>query len=293
MDRAQLRTAIRQKADMVDSLFVTDTEIDGLIDLSVADLYDILTRQYGDEYWATTTWIQVRGGTDPNIAWPRLEINRESPIPGPDEGPESCYALPDDFARLVRCQFFAGTVTRKSVLLEVPEGTDVVPALNWTLNCPDKRAYPMHPIDTAGQVIDFTPCDWRQARVAYRLRHGPMQQMSRSGTLYGEPVFTIVTHYGTAIEFLPVPNGEYAVQVTYVPTPSLLPNHPFPDYIIFDCAAQCLEKQRSDSSTLRALQARVVQRIEQYAKTPDAANPPKVVDIYGTNRVGGRRWPWP
>lgn len=278
---------------MVGSLFVTDDELDLMIDSSVADLYDLLTTQYGDEYFSRTSWIQTYAGTDPNISWPRLAID-PAIWTGPDDGPISAYALPDDFVRLVRVQFFVGTVTNTSVRIGTLAEYNVRSQENWTLNCTDKRAYPMHRIDTPGQVIDFTPMDWSQTRVGYRLRHGPLRQLRWIGLDGGVPVYTEDFCNGTAIDFLPVPKSSYAVQVTYVPTPTLLPNHPFPEYLIFDCAALCLEKQRSDSSTLRALQERVKARIAQYSRTPDAANAPRVVDVYGSNRIptSGEFPPW-
>jgi hypothetical protein len=293
MNRSELRTAIRRGADMVNSLFVTDDELDNWIDLSVASLYDILVAQYGDEYWSSTTWIQVRPGTDTTIAWPRLEIGVDTALAGPDTGYPSSYILPDDFVRLVRCQYLAGTVTRQQV--EVGELTAHAPetVYNWTLNCPDKHAYPMHRIDTPGQEIDFTPRSWLQTHVGYRLRRGVGQQLRYVG-FDAAPIYSVVTRTGTVIDFLPVPDAYYAVQVTYVPRPMLLPNHPFPEYLINDCIALCLEKQQSDSSVQRALQARVVEQIQQYSRTPDAANPPKIVDVYGSNRIPGSnsRLPW-
>lgn len=293
MDRSALRTAIREAANMANSLFVTDTEIDRMIDLSVADLFDILAKQYGDEYWAKTWWIQVRAGSDTAIAWPRFEPTPESPITAPDLGYPSCYALPNDFMRLVRCQFFRGTVSRQSVQVGTLVSHTAQSTQNWTLSCADKRAYPMHRIDTPGQLIDFEPRDWMQTRVAYRLRHGPISALSYLGLDGSTPVYTLVTNSDSVIDFLPVPNASYAVQVTYVPTPALHPtNHPFQDYLLYDCAAQCKEKEESDSSTLRALQQRVIDRIERYARTPDAAQAPKVADVYGRNRIPSSGDPW-
>lgn len=291
MNRDELRLAIRRAADMVNSQFVTDKEIDLMIDSSVGALYDILCQQYGDEYWSTVTWIQVSPGTNSQIAWPKLQTTAASP----DRGYPSAYALPDDFVRLVRAEFLVGTVTRQSATMGSVGGVHWTAADNtWALSASDKTAYPMHRIETAGQRIDMQPREWTQTHVGYRLRHGPAWALQASGvdgvTILYERAYVM----GSLIEFLPVPAGSYAVQITYVPEATLLPNHPFPNYLIYDCAALCLEKQQSDSSTLRALQQREVNRIEQYSRTPDAANPPMVVDVYGSNRIPrGRGYPWP
>lgn len=295
MNRDELHLAIRQRADMVGSPFVTDDEIDTWIDASVADLHDLLVAQYGAEYWSKTTWLQVLQQQDQQLGWPTSFVDMSrGRFDGPDyNAPETCFALPSDFARLVRCQFMVGTVTRDAVAVgpssssysfELPE--------NWCMVVTDRRAYPMHHIDTVGQMIDMAPQDWTQTRVGYRLRRGNGRTLigPTHTTGGGAPIYEWAYHNGTVIDFLPIPSGSYAIQVTYSPKPSLLPDHPFPEYLIFDCAASCLEKQRSDSSVLRALQERVKARIEREGQTPDAANPPKMVDVYGSNRIGPDRF---
>ena len=47
---ASLRTQVRQTADMVNSTFVSDSELNQFIDLSYAELYDILTATCEDYY---------------------------------------------------------------------------------------------------------------------------------------------------------------------------------------------------------------------------------------------------
>ena len=300
MNREDLRLAIRQRADMVGSLFVTDDEIDAMIDSSVGDLYDILAQQFGDEYWSTITWLQVNGTGDPSIAWPCLQLTQNGFVvdTGPDNGIGTLFPLPADFTRLTRVQFFKGTITRQNVNVGISQLSsqlsEVQPAPNWQLTAPDKTAYPIHRIDTAGQIFDYTPKDWLQTHVAYRLRHSATAQLRMSTVGTQGVIYQSLPVIDTWIEFLPVPTGQYAVQIEYVPKAQLIPNHPFPEYIIFDCAALCLEKQRSDSSTLRALQDRVKARISQSARTVDAANAPMVGDVYGRNRLPGSRggWPW-
>jgi hypothetical protein len=283
MNRGELRTAILRRADMVGSSFVSDAELDVWIDLLVTELHGILRQKYGDEYWSGITWIQVRPGSDASIAWPRLEINPESAIPGPDTGYASAYALPLDFLSLVRCQFLRGTVSREVVQIGTGEDYQWRSAENWTLNCPDMRAYPMRTIDTPGELIDFTPRDWTSIGVRYRLRSGPVRQLSlTSFNEGGSPAYSEVWHHGTIIEFLPPPIAEYAVQVTYVRAPQLLPNHPHIGYVICGVAAMCLQKQQQDPSALLAEQGKVVSLITGPSATVDAANPRRVTDVRRT-----------
>ena len=288
MNRDELRLAIRRRADMVGSAFVSDDELDAWCDIAIAELHGILRSKYGDEYFAKTTWIQVIPGTDPNIAWPRFEANVENSIPGPDTGYASAYPMPDDFLSLLRVQFLRGEVSRANVQVGVPGNFNTEAAENWTLNTQDKRALPMRPIDTPGQLIDFTPRNWMQFTPKYRLRSGPVRQLSYSTV--GE--YTEVWRTGTVIDFLPPPAEKYAVQVTYVRAPCLLPNHPHIAYVICGVAAMCLGKQQQDPSALLAEQGKVVALITGPEATKDAANPHCVVDIRGGG-MRRRMGPWP
>lgn len=48
---ATVRTTIRQRADMVNSQFVTDAELNGWINASYFELFDLLVAAYGDDYF--------------------------------------------------------------------------------------------------------------------------------------------------------------------------------------------------------------------------------------------------
>lgn len=288
MNRDELRTAILRRADMYGSDFVSEPELDAWIDISIAELHGILRSKYGDEYFAKTTWIQVNPGSNPNIAWPRTELNVESPIPGPDLGFPASYPLPDDFQSLLRCQFLRGTVSRANVQIAIGEDVSTQATENWTLSTPDRHAYPMSTIDSIGDVIDFTPRSWVQCLPQYRLRSGPVRQLSLSTYVAGQPVYSEVWHNGTVIEFLPVPAEQYAVQVTYVQSPQLLPDHPHIGYVICGVAAMCLSKQQQDPSALLAEQGKTVQLITGPNATKDAANPKRVIDRRGVG-IGRRR----
>lgn len=50
---AELRLQARQRADMVNSNFVSNSELTGYINSSIAELYDMLCEAYGEEYFVT------------------------------------------------------------------------------------------------------------------------------------------------------------------------------------------------------------------------------------------------
>ena len=61
---AQLRTATRQRSDMVNSQFVTDPEFNSYINQSYFELYDLLVSKYGDNYYVAPPHIITTDGTN-------------------------------------------------------------------------------------------------------------------------------------------------------------------------------------------------------------------------------------
>ena len=58
-----LRDEARQRADQVNSEFVTDAELNGYLNNSWSELYDILVSKNKDDYFLTSTSITVTSGT--------------------------------------------------------------------------------------------------------------------------------------------------------------------------------------------------------------------------------------
>lgn len=81
MTLAEIRTQARQRADMVASQFVTDAELNGWINSSVAELYDLLVQKYGDDYFVELYTFTTAGNVDR-------------------------YALPADFYKLLGVDLF-------------------------------------------------------------------------------------------------------------------------------------------------------------------------------------------
>lgn len=61
---AQLRTATRQRADMENSNFVSDSELNSYINSSIAELHDLLISCYGSDYFVSSATFTTTGGTD-------------------------------------------------------------------------------------------------------------------------------------------------------------------------------------------------------------------------------------
>jgi hypothetical protein len=308
MNRAGLRLRIRERADMVNSAFVTDTEINGLIDDATVDLYDFLVSTYGEEHFARDAWLNVKRNwaeqqgevTDLSVAWPNNVLSYsesigtrgeiylvDSPVPG--NGIPSGYALPPDFLRMVRVHYVKGYVGRVPVVI-IGEPVVATVAPSWRLvTASSEQMLPMHRIDLVGQAIDTKPMAWHQSRVGYRLLHGPTQ-LATGTSVDGDMVWrNMVT-----IQFLPVPAENYAVQCFYVPKARLLTEdtehlgYEFPEWVVFSCAAELLDKQDSDSRKMLARLEGVKERIRNNSRTLDAGQVPQVVDVYGSNRISNR-----
>jgi len=58
-----LKTAARQRADMVNNNFVTDAELVTYINSSIAELHDLLVSCYGADYFTTSTTTATVSGT--------------------------------------------------------------------------------------------------------------------------------------------------------------------------------------------------------------------------------------
>lgn len=70
MTLTELITAVRQRADMVNSQFCTDAELTSYINQSYFELYDLLVQKYGDNYYVQTPYVFVTNGTAFQYALP-------------------------------------------------------------------------------------------------------------------------------------------------------------------------------------------------------------------------------
>lgn len=64
MTLTELLAAVRQRADIVNSQFITDPELTSYINQSYFELYDILVQKYGDNYYVSSATITTDGTND-------------------------------------------------------------------------------------------------------------------------------------------------------------------------------------------------------------------------------------
>lgn len=60
---SELRTAVRQRSDMVNSTFITDSELNSYINQSYFELYDLLISKFGDNYYVAPVYTFVTDGS--------------------------------------------------------------------------------------------------------------------------------------------------------------------------------------------------------------------------------------
>ena len=60
----ELRTLTRQRADMENSQFVTDTELTRYLNNSWGELYNLIVENFNEDYYTTSTTISLSSGTD-------------------------------------------------------------------------------------------------------------------------------------------------------------------------------------------------------------------------------------
>lgn len=65
-----VRTQVRQRADMVNSQFCSDTELNGYIASSYKELYDLLISAFGNDYYVSTPVTFQTDGTNDKYALP-------------------------------------------------------------------------------------------------------------------------------------------------------------------------------------------------------------------------------
>jgi len=85
MTLLQLRTAAQQRADMVNSAFVSDVEWNSYINQSYYELYDLLVQKYGNDYFVADPYTITTDGV------------------------LDSYALPTDFYKLLGVDLQLGT----------------------------------------------------------------------------------------------------------------------------------------------------------------------------------------
>lgn len=321
MTLAELRTAVRQRADMVNSQFVSDAELSQYVNESLFSLYDLLVTTYGEDYYvseadATTDGTQLVAlpadfykllGVDLVVdganrvtlrQFTRMERNRAS-FTGANGFP--WYNI--------RYRLRAGklwlTPTPSSgqslKILYVPRLTPLEESLTITLS--GVAAGDSVEFEDSGEIVagtDFVV--GADDTVTAENLAAELNDVSDSLGVAGftatasGAVVTVVRDddaQSTGLGFkqvsssLAVAGGVLSGGYRQPPTDAQTYSDGISgwlEYAILDAAIKCLQKEESDTRVLFGQRERLIQRINDSAPNRDAAEPARVADV---TRTGG------
>lgn len=320
MSLSDLRVACRQRADMVNSTFISDAELNSYINASYYELYDLLVQKYGNDYYMKEYSFQLQGNV-------------------------SRYDLPDDFFKLL------------GVDLEISSGPDGYVSLRpFTLA--ERNRYSTANVQTwigvtnlryriSGNKLWFTPSP--QTGQTIRIWYVPrLSQLVDQTTLtVADPIagdfitigattltagsqWTISSGNNTAtaasiaaainaasiVDVSATSNGavvtlvqDDAVDLALAVggstlgastrlqfSSSTLSNGSqvadgisgWLEYVVTDVGIKMLQKEESDTSVLQLQKQALIRRIEAAAENRDAGSPATIADVQWTNGT----WPF-
>jgi len=323
MNLAQLRTASRQRADMVNSTFVSDAELSSYINASYYELYDLLVQKYGNDYYVTQYSFNLVG-------------NQER------------YDLPDDFYKLL------------GVDLQIGGGPDGYVSLR-PFSLAERNRYSTANVQTwigvtnlryrlSGNKLWFTPSPqtgqtiriWYIPRLAELVDEVTLtvaaepvtgDYITVGGTTLTEGVEWSITpgnntltatsitsainaagiddvtatQNGTVITLTQAAASELVLSVgnnvatlgastrLQLSANSVGPGSLVADgisgwleYVITDAAIKMLQKEESDTSVLQLQKAALIKRVEAAGENRDAGSPATIADVQWTNGT----WPF-
>lgn len=320
MSLSQLRVATRQRADMVNSQFVSESELNSYINASYFELYDLLVQKYGNDYYMTQYSFQLQGNV-------------------------SRYDLPEDFFKLL------------GVDLEISSGPDGYVSLRpFTLA--ERNRYSTANVQTwigvtnlryriSGNKLWFTPSPQtgQTIRIWYVPRLKELIDVSTvtvSSPVAGDTLLIGSTSFQAGVDFtiggsdaatainlanainassldVTTTVSGNAVSITTTPTALLslssLNNTTagaalrlacsaaqvsaednsvadgvsgWMEYVVTDAAIKMLQKEESDTSVLQFQKQALIKRIEAAAENRDAGSPATIADVQWTNGT----WPF-
>ena len=322
MTLPELRLATRQRADMVNSQFVSDQEFNSYINASYFELYDLLVQKYGNDYYMKEYKFSLQGNV-------------------------SRYDLPEDFFKLL------------GVDLEISSGPDGYVSLR-PFSLAERNRYSTANVQTwigvtnlryrlSANKLWFTPSPQtgQQIRIWYvpRLRAlvDPVTltvaQQPESGDLFTVGANYIdtfgslgATTFQTAINIAETVNAnDWGIAATVqgntitfaldgassvyfgVENPAQSAVAPtvqtrlvlsgtsmagdtltadgvsgWLEYVITDAAIKAGQKEESDTTTLQYQKQALIKRIEAAAENRDAGSPATIADVQWTNGT----WPF-
>lgn len=327
MNLGQLRTASRQRADMVNSTFVSDAELNSYINASYYELYDLLVQKYGNDYYVKEYSFNLVGNQSrydlPDDFYKLLGVDLEI-----SSGPDGYVSL-RPFSLAERNRYSTANVqtwigvtnlryrlsgnklwftpspqTGQTIRIwYIPRLAELVDEVTLTV-----ASLPVaDDFFAIGNVTLTTPADWATGVTTTNAAANLATAINAATITNGD---VTATANGNVITLVQADSAELALSVgnSASPTPtvgastrlqlsasSVGPGSLVADgvsgwleYVVTDAAIKMLQKEESDTSTLQFQKAALIKRIEAAGENRDAGSPATIADVQWTNGT----WPF-
>ena len=275
----------RQRADMLQTQFVTDEEITSYLNESLGELYDLIVQNAGQEFFLRRAWIEEAEPAAPPVPSLNGYMIRDAQ--------DGTYAvLPPDFYRLLGVEAHFG---------------DGVPWLMRPYTFTQR--YMNSPRD--GSFMKGMDLRYRLGGAINTLADGPPAPLGQQGNVpVGDPAATPEQStwvHQQRLYFTPTPpllvdDLARTISVWYIPLPPrfIPPSSEQPqvvpgfahwdEYMVVDVAARMLDKEESSTEALAIQKAQITQRLLANVPDREAEFPEKVQDVLSGYQV--RAYPY-
>ena len=325
MSLSDLRTASRQRADMVNSTFVSDAELNSYINASYFELYDLLVQKYGNDYYMKEYSFQLVGNQSrydlPEDFFKLLGVDLEI-----SAGPDGYVSL-RPFTLAERNRYSTANVqtwigvtnlryrisgnklwftpspqTGQTIRIwYVPRLAELVDTVTITVNAPVANDYVVLGVVPFTAGVNFA-IGGNDFATAYNLAEAiNLAALGEDLTATASGSVVTLTQTGdvpTALDVgsatTPVPTSGASIRLQLsaatVTNGSIVADgiSGWLEYVVTDAAIKMLQKEESDTSTLQFQKAALIKRIEAAAENRDAGSPATIADVQWTNGT----WPF-
>lgn len=312
----ELRTQARQRADMENTQYVSDTEVNTYLNASLAELYDLLVATF-DDYYLTSVTINLSANQElyplPSDFYKVLGVDLDTTANF--NNPISLRAF--SFADRNRNSFYGNVVSAQIVDLQYhvqgqtirfipnPIGSGVVKVwyiptarklkpLSTDSNKPNGFSYSFtdSAVSTSADTVNIANHGYRLGdRINFSNVGGALPTPISSGTdLYALPVtdntFRISASVSDAHEnvYLDITSasggGTHYINDDQDKFDGV---NGYEEFVIWDVAMRLKAKEESDVSVEMAEKQRLIRRIQESATQRDVGEPWRVTDVYEIN----------
>jgi hypothetical protein len=325
MSLSDLRTSSRQRADMVNSTFISDAELNSYINASYFELYDLLVQKYGNDYYMKEHSFQLQGNVSrydlPDDFFKLLGVDLQI-----SAGPDGYVSL-RPFTLAERNRYSTANVqtwigvtnlryrisanklwftpspqTGQTIRIwYVPRLAELVDTVTLTVNDPvyDDVLSVGPSIFVAGGNFAIGGTNAVTAyNIAEAINNATLSEELTASASGNVITFTQTGENATALSVgnnttpIAVPGASTRLQLSsgFVTSGSTVADgiSGWLEYVVTDAAIKMLQKEESDTTTLQFQKAALIKRIEAAAENRDAGSPATIADVQWTNGT----WPF-